>query len=127
MRLLVDTHIAVWALADSPRLSLRARAILDDPDNDCWVSSASAWELAIKVKLGKHRLKYSLAGLENAIAEAGFKALPVTVRHALAIEGIEMPDADPFDRLLLAQCQTETLRLLTADKLLADLPVAIRA
>lgn len=127
MRLLLDTHIALWALADSPRLSPNARAILDDPDNDCWFSSASAWELAIKVKLGKHRLKYSLACLEDAIAEAGFKDLPVTIRHALAIESIDMPHADPFDRLLLAQCQTETLRLLTADELLVDLPVAIRA
>lgn len=127
MRLLLDTHIALWALADSPRLSPKARALLDDPDNECWVSSASAWELAIKVKLGKHRMKYSLAELEDAIAEAGFQALPVTIRHALAIDSIDMPHADPFDRLLLAQCQTETLRLLTADKLLIGLPLAIRA
>jgi PIN domain nuclease of toxin-antitoxin system len=127
LRLLLDTHIALWALADSPRLSPKARALLDDPDNECWVSSASAWELAIKVKLGKHRMKYSLAELEDAIAEAGFQALPVTIRHALAIDSIDMPHADPFDRLLLAQCQTETLRLLTADKLLVGLPLAIRA
>lgn len=127
MRLLLDTHIALWALADSPRLSPKARALLDDPDNECWVSSASAWELAIKVRLGKHRMKYSLAELEGAIAEAGFQALPVTIRHALAIEGIDTPHADPFDRLLLAQCQVETLRLLTADKLLIGLPLAIRA
>jgi len=127
LRLLLDTHIALWALADSPRLSPKARALLDDPDNECWVSSASAWELAIKVKLGKHRMKYSLAELEDAIAEAGFQALPVTIRHALAIDSIDMPHADPFDRLLLAQCQTETLRLLTADKLLIGLPLAIRA
>lgn len=127
MRLLLDTPVALWPLADSQRLSPAARAILEDPDNDRWVSSASAWELAITVKLGGHRLRYPLAGLEDAISEAGFKSLPVTVRHALAIETVDMPLADPFDRLLLARCQVETLRLLTADKLLAQLPVAIRA
>ena len=127
MRLLLDTHIALWALADSPRLSPKARAMLEDQGNECWFSSASAWELAIKVQLGKYRLKYPLADLEGAVAEAGFKNLPVSVRHALAIERVDTPHADPFDRLLLAQCQIETLRLLTADKLLADLPVTVRA
>ena len=127
MRLLLDTHIALWALADSPRLSPAARAMLEDPDNECWFSSASAWELAIKIRLGKHRLNFPVADLEEAIAKAGFLTLPVTVRHALAIESVDMPHADPFDRLLLAQCQTETMRLLTSDKLLAELPIAIRA
>ncbi len=127
MRLLLDTHIALWALADSPRLSPAARAMLKDPDNDCWFSSASAWELAIKIRLGKHRLNFPVADLEEAIVKAGFWTLPVTVRHALAIESVDMPHADPFDRLLLAQCQTETMRLLTSDKLLAELPIAIRA
>ena len=127
MRLLLDTHIALWALADSPRLSSRARAILENPGNECWFSSASAWELAIKVQLGKYRLRYPLADLEGAVAEAGFRNLPGSVRHAFAIESVDMPHADPFDRLLLAQCQIETLQLLTTDKLLADLPVAVRA
>ena len=54
MRILLDTHILLWALADSPRLSARARELLADPDSDCWVSSASVWEIAIKVGLGKH-------------------------------------------------------------------------
>ena len=127
MRLLLDTHIALWALADSPHLSPKARAMLEDPDNECWFSSASAWELAIKVQLGKYRLKFPLADLEAAVAEAGFKNLPVSVRHALAIVSVDTPHADPYDRLLLAQCQIETLQLLTADKLLADLPMTVRA
>ncbi|MBF8292393.1 MAG: PilT protein domain protein [Steroidobacteraceae bacterium] len=127
MKLLLDTHVALWALADRSRLSPAATAMLEDPDNECWVSSASAWELAIKVRLGKHRLAYPIAGLEEAIEEAGFRSLPVTMRHALAIERVATSHEDPFDRLLLAQCQSETLRLLTADKRLAELPVAIRA
>lgn len=127
MKLLLDTHIALWALADRSRLSTATKELLEDPGNECWVSSASAWELAIKIRLGKHRLHYSLDGLEEEIEEAGFRSLPVTMRHALAIERVVTAHEDPFDRLLLAQCQIETLRLLTADRQLATHPAAIRA
>jgi PIN domain nuclease of toxin-antitoxin system len=68
VRILLDTHILLWALADSPRLSARARELLADPDSDCWVSSASVWEIAIKVGLGKQQLEFPLARLEAAIA-----------------------------------------------------------
>lgn len=125
MRVLLDTHIVLWALADSPRLSRNARKVLADPDNECWVSSASVWEIAIKTALGKYRLDFPLSELEQAIEDAGLRPLDVTMRHAAAIETLVIPDADPFDRLLLAQCEVETLRLLTADSVLARLPVAI--
>ncbi len=127
MRVLLDTHVALWALADSPRLSKAARAVLADADNECWVSSASLWEIAIKTVLGKYSLGQPLARFGEAIEQAGFRALDVTLRHAAAIEGLVVAHADPFDRLLLAQCEVETLRLLTADKVLSKLPVAIRA
>lgn len=127
MRLLLDTHVVLWALADSPRLSSTARDMLADPDNECWVSSASAWEIAIKVAIGKHRLGVPLDAIEDAIGDAGFHKLDVTMRHALAVGRIDTPHADPFDRLLLAQCEVETLRLLTADRVLSLLPVAIPA
>ena len=126
MRLLLDTHVVLWALADSPRLSSRARELLADPDNECWVSSASVWEIAIKVRLGKYQLGYPLTEIEDAIETAGFRALDVSMRHATAIERVEAPHGDPFDRLLLAQCEVETFRLLTADAALAGLPVALR-
>jgi len=126
LKILLDTHVALWALADRSRLSPAARALLEDPENECWVSSASAWELAIKVRLGKHRLAFPLAELEEAIEEAGFRSLPVTMRHALAVERIDTAHQDPFDRLLLAQCQSETLRLLTADRQLAGLALVVR-
>ncbi len=125
MRILLDTHILLWALADSPRLSARARELLADPDSDCWVSSASVWEIAIKVGLGKHQLEFPLARLEAAIVEAGFQCLDITVRHALALERVKTSHADPFDRLLLAQCEVETFRLMTTDERLTQLPVAI--
>lgn len=125
MRLLLDTHVVLWALADSPRLSKKARELLTDPENECWVSSASVWEIAIKVMLGKYPLGVPLAALEEAIEEAGFRSLDVSIRHATAIERVDAPHGDPFDRLLLAQCEVETLRLLTADKTLGRLPVAV--
>jgi PIN domain nuclease of toxin-antitoxin system len=126
VRVLLDTHMLIWALEDSPRLPAWARAVLEDPENDCWVSSASVWEIAIKAMLGKVRLGQPLAALEVAIERAGFQTIDVTLRHAAAIERVEVSHGDPFDRLLLAQCEVETLRLLTADKLLAKLPVSVR-
>ena len=127
MRVLLDTHVVLWALADSDRLSAKARAVLADADNECWVSSASVWEIAIKIMLGKYELGQPLDRLEEAIEDAGFRTLDVTVRHAAAIESVVVAHADPFDRLLLAQCEVETLRLLTADKTLVKLPVALAA
>ena len=126
MRLLLDTHVVLWALADSPRLSVRARELLADPANECWVSAASVWEIAIKVVIGKHQLGFALDELPDAIAEAGFRMLDVRARHASAIAVVNVPHADPFDRLLVAQCEVETLRLLTADAALGELPVAVR-
>ena len=127
MRVLLDTHVLMWALEDSPQLSARARAVLTDPGNECWVSSASVWEIAIKMLLGKYRLGRPLATLEEAVERAGLQTLDVTIKHAAAVEHVRTPHADPFDRLLLAQCEVETLRLLTADKVLMKLPVAIAA
>jgi PIN domain nuclease of toxin-antitoxin system len=125
VKVLLDTHVVLWALADSLRLSPKARSVLTDPENECWVSSASVWEIAIKVLLGKHKLSVPLASIGRAIGEAGFRTLDVTMRHAMAIEEVRIAHGDPFDRLLLAQCEVETLRLLTADKALARLPVAV--
>jgi PIN domain nuclease of toxin-antitoxin system len=125
VRILLDTHAVLWALAESPRLSARARELLIDPGDECWVSSGSVREIAIKVALGEHHLEFPLAQLEAAIVESGFQSRDITMRHALALERIKTSHADPFDRLLLAQCEVETLRLLTTDKALIQLPVAL--
>jgi PIN domain nuclease of toxin-antitoxin system len=70
---LLDTHVVLWALTDSPRLSKNARAVLADAENECWVSSASVWEIAIKIMLGKYELAQPLTLLGEAIEEAGFR------------------------------------------------------
>ena len=127
MRLLLDTHVLLWALLGSDRLTVGIRRLLEDPGDECFVSAASTWEIAIKAGLGKSPADIDLAGLEEAILASGFRPLPVTLAHSLAIDGSELPRCDPFDRLPLAQCHVETLRLLTADRMLLASPLAIPA
>ena len=124
MRLLLDTHVLIWALEDSPRLSADARALLQDGAHEHWVSAASVWEIAIKAAIRKLKLARPLGEIERGILDAGFQVLDVKIRHAAALAGVAAP-RDPFDRLLLAQCEIETLRLLTADRTLAQLPGVI--
>lgn len=122
--LLLDTHVLLWLLDDNPRLGIQARgSIAASPS--VYVSSASAWELAIKSAIGKLVVP---DGLDDAIAESALCDLPVTRGHALGIDRTALPHKDPFDALLVAQAQAERLTLLTADaKLLAALPEAVDA
>jgi len=125
MRLLIDTHILIWALEGSSRLSPKARTLLRDPDHEHWVSAASVWEIAIKSSIRKLTLSQPLHELEKGILAAGFQVLNVTIQHAAATPAISLPHNDPFDRLLLAQCEVETLRLVTADQALVSIPAVI--
>jgi len=125
VRLLVDTHVLIWVLEGSSRLSGRARQLLRDAEHEHWVSAASVWEIAIKASLRKLTLSRPLVEIEKAILAAGFRVLDVSVRHAAAVSEIELPHNDPFDRLLLAQCEVETLRLLSADSTLARIPAVV--
>jgi PIN domain nuclease of toxin-antitoxin system len=122
VRLLVDTHVLIWALEGSSRLSRKGRELLRDPEHEHWVSAASVWEIAIKASICKLTLSRPLRELESGIEAAGFRLLDVTVRHAACVPDIDLPHADPFDRMLLAQCEVETLRLLSADAALSGLP-----
>lgn len=125
MRLLFDTHILIWALEGSPRLNAKARELLRDPEHEHWISAASVWEIAIKSSIRKLALSLPLRDLEKGILAAGFRVLDISVRHAAAVADLKLPHSDPFDRLLLAQCEVETLRLVTADQALAGIPGVI--
>lgn len=127
MRLLLDTHMVLWTLTGSARLSSAARRLLGAADNECFVSAASTWEIAIKAGLGKAPLRVAPAELEAAIVDAGLRPLPITLAHSLAIDAVDLAHGDPFDRLLLAQCHVETLRLLTVDRMLLASPLALAA
>lgn len=115
MRLLLDTHIVLWALAGSPRLSKLAEELIRDPANDIYVSTASIWEIAFKHALGKGDMPISGARAAHLCAQAGYRELPIAWRHAQAVEALPAYHADPFDRLLIAQAATEPMRLLSSD------------
>ena len=125
MRLLIDTHILIWALEGSAQLSPRAKELLLDPEHEHWVSAASVWEIAIKASIRKLTLSRPLGDLEKGILAAGFRVLDISIRHAVAVSEIEVHHNDPFDRMLLAQCEVETLRLVSADHALARMPAVI--
>jgi PIN domain nuclease of toxin-antitoxin system len=117
MRLLLDTHVFLWAVAGSRRLKPAARLIIESADQ-VYVSAASIWEVAIKAQLGK--IKADADQLVAAIDASGFAELPVRAAHAAVVAGLALHHNDPFDRLLLAQAITEPLKFLTADAVLAQ-------
>jgi PIN domain nuclease of toxin-antitoxin system len=119
VRLLLDTHIALWALTDDARLSARARALIKDPANQVAVSAASVWEIAIKHALGRGDMPVSGGAALNWFRQAGYDLLPVTPDHAAAVEALPDHHRDPFDRLLIAQATSEPVRLITRDPLVA--------
>lgn len=112
MRLLLDTHIFLWVVADDPRLSKAARRLITGAE-DVFVSSASIWEASIKAGLGK--LDVDVNQLVLAIEASGFSELPVRAVHAALVHDLPDLHRDPFDRLLVAQAMYEPLRLVTAD------------
>jgi len=128
LRLLLDTHVALWALTDDPRLSQRARALIEDPANDVLVSAASVWEIAIKHALGRGDMPISGDKALDWFRRAGYQLLPIVPEHAAAVEHLPDHHRDPFDRLLVSQAITEPLRLLTHDPLViryGDVVIAV--
>lgn len=113
MRLLLDTHILLWWLADDPALPASLRAVIGDSANDALVSAATIWEIAIKQALG--RLDFPVAETERILEENGFRPLPITPAHAVAAGALPRLHADPFDRMLVAQALCESLTLVSVD------------
>ncbi|GAB7542485.1 type II toxin-antitoxin system VapC family toxin [Cupriavidus sp. CuC1] len=122
MKLLLDTHIALWASFDDERLSPQARGLIQAPTNEIWVSAASIWEIAIKSSLGKLPAAITAAQAAVAFRLSGYQLLPVEAKHALLVEGLPTfaNHKDPFDRMLIAQVMSEAMVLLTEDALLAQ-------
>ena len=128
MRLLLDTHVLLWALNGDRRLGTDTRRLLEHRDNEVWFSAVNVWEVAIKVSLGRDDLNVDPDELAELAGECGFEELVVRSRHAAATAKLPPLHADPFDRLLIAQAHAENLTLLTVDAaVLAYGPVALRA
>ncbi|MCC7542623.1 MAG: type II toxin-antitoxin system VapC family toxin [Deltaproteobacteria bacterium] len=127
MRLLLDTHVLLWWITDSRRLSTTARRLIADGDNALLWSAASAWETAIKHALGRLQLPDAPAAyLPKHLARSGIQSWPVTQEHAFAAGALPAHHSDPFDRLLIAQARIDELELVTADPMLARYDVNIR-
>ena len=116
MRILLDTHVFLWLVDDNPRLTAQARALIADAEK-VFVSSATLWEVAIKVRIGK--LKADLDELIDEMQKNGFDEMPIYARHAKEVAKLPLHHSDPFDRLLVAQAKTEVMRLVTNDGQLA--------
>lgn len=119
MNLLLDTHIALWAITDSPKLPLKARELIQSPKATVWISTASVWEIAIKHSLGRGDMPVSSQDAVRYFRESGYRFLAVETEHTVAVEELVAHHQDPFDRILVAQALVEPMRLMTHDPLVA--------
>jgi PIN domain nuclease of toxin-antitoxin system len=119
VRLLLDTHIALWAVTGDPRLTERARNLIDDETNHSFVSVVTIWEIAIKHVLRRDEMPVAPRRALELFRMASYLILPVEQHHAVAVGDLRRHHSDPFDRMLVAQAMTEPLKLLTRDKKLA--------
>lgn len=126
MRLLLDTHLLLWAVGHSARLSAAARLLIDDPENQVLFSAASIWEVAIKYGLQRSDFRVDPRMLRHTLLDHRYSELSVTAEHAAAVATLPMLHKDPFDRLLIAQSVLEGITLLTVDRLIASYPASIQ-
>jgi PIN domain nuclease of toxin-antitoxin system len=126
VRLLPDTHILLWTIAESRRLSAAARALIGEPGNELTFSSVSLWEVAIKAGRARADFRIDVSLLRRSLFDNGYSELSITGAHAAALAGLPPIHKDPFDRMLVAQAIVEGFTLLTSDPMVAKYPGSIR-
>jgi PIN domain nuclease of toxin-antitoxin system len=126
MKLLLDTHLLLWAAGEPRRLSKQARTLIDNPDNELLFSAASLWEVAIKRGLGREDFKVDTRLLRRGLLDNGYSELPIISDHVVETESLPPIHKDPFDRVLVAQATVEGITLLTTDSLVSQYPGPIR-
>jgi len=119
LNLLLDTHVALWAITDSLKLSQKARDLILSPKTSVFVSAATIWEIAIKSSLGRGDMPVSARNAMRYFQESGYRFLPIEAEHTLAVEELPPHHQDPFDRILVAQAMVEPMRLMTHDSQVA--------
>ncbi|MBK7656814.1 MAG: type II toxin-antitoxin system VapC family toxin [Betaproteobacteria bacterium] len=119
MNLLLDTHVALWAITDSPKLSSKARDLIQAHTTTVWVSAASVWEIAIKHALGRGDMPVSSQEAVAYFEQSGYRFLSIEVPHTVAVEELPAHHNDPFDRILIAQALLEPLRSTPRDPMVA--------
>ncbi len=126
MRLLLDTHVLLWTVAESRRLSAAARTLIEEPDNELTFSSVSLWEVAIKAGLGRDDFRIDVRSLRRALFDNNYAELPMTGAHAAALCALPAIHRNPFDRMLIAQAIVEGLVLVSADPAILQYPGPVR-
>lgn len=126
MKLLLDTHLLLWAAGEPKRLSRKARTLIGNPENELLFSAASLWEVAIKRGLGRSDFQVDTRLLRRGLLDNGYSELPIVSDHVVATESLPPIHKDPFDRVLVAQATVEGITLLTIDSLVAQYPGPIR-
>jgi PIN domain nuclease of toxin-antitoxin system len=126
VKLLLDTHLLLWAASNADRLPAEARALIEAPRNELLFSAASIWEVVIKRSLGREDFRVDPPLLRRRLLENGYSELPVTSEHAVAVHGLPPIHRDPFDRILVAQARTEGVTLLTSDHVVAEYAGPVR-
>jgi PIN domain nuclease of toxin-antitoxin system len=126
MKLLLDTHLLLWAAGSPERLPPVALPLLEDPANELLFSAASLWEIAIKRGLGRSDFQVDARVLRRGLLDNGYQELAITAEHAVSIDSLPPIHKDPFDRILVAQATVEGITLLTVDALVARYPGPVR-
>jgi len=126
VKLLIDTHLLLWAAQGAKRLPREARTLMGDPENVLLFSVASLWEIVIKRSLGRDDFKVDPRLLRRGLLDNGYGELGIASAHVIAIDTLPPIHKDPFDRLLVAQAMVEGITLLTADACVARYPGPVR-
>lgn len=126
MKLLLDTHLLLWAAGAPEQLPAAARQLLEDPQNELLFSAASLWEIAIKRGLGRSDFQVDARVLRRGLLDNAYQELAITSEHAVSIDSLPAIHKDPFDRILVAQATVEGIILLTADASVAQYPGPVR-
>jgi PIN domain nuclease of toxin-antitoxin system len=126
VKLLLDTHVLLWAVAMPTRFTKKIRQLLNDPNTTLIFSAASLWEISIKCGLNRADFQVDARVLRRVLIERGYIELPITSEHAINIESLPPLHKDPFDRLLISQAIVEGIKLLTADEIVATYPAPIQ-
>ncbi|HLM39476.1 MAG TPA: type II toxin-antitoxin system VapC family toxin [Microvirga sp.] len=126
MKVLLDTHLLLWAAGGSNQLSTAARSWLEDPQNELVFSPASLWEVSIKRSLGRADFHVDQRLLRRGLLDNGYHELPITSVHTVEVDALPALHKDPFDRILIAQSIVEGMMLLTSDAIVARYPGPIQ-
>jgi len=115
MNLLIDTHALIWFITDNDKLPLKTKQIIENKENNCYVSIATYWEIGIKNSIGRLDLNSDLETIFRIIEETGFETLPITTNQILRNANLKLHHQDPFDRIIIAQSLTEKMTIITKD------------